>query len=44
MRVALQDIYSTCMTRTEASRSIKKLLSWMMHSILEHMKKLATTM
>ncbi len=43
MRVALQDIYLTCMTRTEASRAIKKLLSWMMHSRLEHMKKLATT-
>jgi transposase len=43
MRIALQDIYNTCVTREEATHSIKKLLSWMMHSRLEHMKKLART-
>ena len=39
MRVELQDIYETCDTRRKASRRLKKLCSWMMHSRLPQMKE-----
>ena len=38
MRVELQDIYEECGNRSEAEPRLKKLVSWMMHSRLSHMK------
>lgn len=42
MRVELQDIYEECYSRSEAEPRLKKLVSWMMHSRLPHMKHFAT--
>ncbi len=41
MRLALQDVYESSDTVEEATRGLKKLCSWMMHSRLEPMKKFA---
>ena len=41
MRCEMQDIYSECDDYTSAEKRIKKLISWMMHSRLEPMKKCA---
>lgn len=41
MRVELQDIYEQSANRCEAEKRLKKLVSWMMHSRLEHMKHFA---
>lgn len=41
MREALQDIYETAKDRGEAPRRITKLISWIMHSRLPHMKDFA---
>lgn len=38
MRVTMQDIYESCLTRSEAEERLEKLCSWMMHSRLAPMK------
>lgn len=41
MRVELQDIYEESDGHSEAESRLKKLVSWMMHSRLDHMKHFA---
>jgi len=41
MRCEMQDIYSECVDHATAEKRIKKLISWMMRSRLEPMKKCA---
>ena len=41
MKVEMQDIYEECYTREDAEERLKKLISWMMHSRLDEMKKFA---
>ena len=41
MRCEMQDIYSECTDQANAEKRIKKLISWMMRSRLEPMKKCA---
>lgn len=41
MRCEMQDIYSECVDQASAEKRIKKLISWMMRSRLEPMKKCA---
>lgn len=43
MKTRLQEIYDTPQSREEAEKNLKELCSWMMHSRLEEMKKLAKT-
>ena len=35
MRIALQEIYETCMDKEHADERLRRLCSWMMHSRLE---------
>ena len=44
MRVELQNIYEESTTRMEAEERLDKLCSWMRHSRLEPMKKVASTL
>ena len=41
MRIALQEIYETCMDKEHADERLRRLCSWMMHSRLEPMKEFA---
>ena len=41
MRIALQEIYETCMDKEHADERLRRLCSWMTHSRLEPMKEFA---